>query len=102
MTQTENTQTQEQEILTNAPQTSRADLWEKILTVNALLQAQEPSNISVDSYNNFTGYKPQSVKNAMNEVFGADGWGYEEILTEERAIKTRDGETLLSIAKVEV
>lgn len=51
-------------------------LKEKIDAVNALLEKGEPDNIETYSYGpqTFTGYKIQSVNDAMCEVLGADGW----------------------------
>ncbi len=49
--------------------------------VNARLFAGEPGNISVDEHSGYTGYKPQAVVDAMNDVlFGA--WGFEEVSSE--------------------
>jgi len=49
--------------------------------VNALLLQGEPNNISVDEHSGYTGYKPQAVVDAMNEVlFGS--WGFEEVSSE--------------------
>ena len=49
--------------------------------VNALLFQGEPANISIDEHSGYTGYKPQAVVDAMNEVlFGA--WGFEEVSSE--------------------
>src|SRR5215469_12637397 len=51
---------------------------EYVVAVNALLLQGEPANISVDEHNGYTGYKPQAVVDAMNEVlFGS--WGFEEV-----------------------
>ncbi len=54
---------------------------EKIIAVNALLEAGEPGNISVDEYAGYVGYKPQAIIDAMNEVFWGQ-WGFEEVSNE--------------------
>lgn len=77
-----------------------ADFWAKVEAVNAILLEQEPENISVDSYGGYTGYKPQYIKNAMNRVFGLDGWGYDEISSEVLMDKT--GGPTLVVGEVEV
>jgi hypothetical protein len=59
-----------------------SDLASQVKEVNQLLEAGEPSNISFDTYSGFTGYKPQYIVDAMNEVFGIGGWGFEEISNE--------------------
>lgn len=49
--------------------------------VNKILKDGEPSNITADKSRGFemTGYSPQYVVDAMNKVFGLDGWGFEDI-----------------------
>lgn len=59
-----------------------ATVKEMIDTVNSLLQGGEPQNISVDSYSGYTGYKPQAIIDAMNEVFDIGSWGFEEMSNE--------------------
>jgi hypothetical protein len=54
---------------------------EKVAEVNKLLLAGEPGNISVDDHSDYTGYKPQSVVDAMNTVFWGQ-WGFEKISSE--------------------
>ncbi len=54
---------------------------ELVERVNKLLLAGEPGNISVDTYNDYIGYKPQAIVDAMNEVFWGK-WGFEEIGSE--------------------
>jgi hypothetical protein len=49
--------------------------------VNALLEAGEPGNVSTDEHAGYTGYKPQSVIDALNEVMWGE-WGFEEISNE--------------------
>lgn len=60
------------------------NLMEKVNQVNQLLLEGEPDNISVDDHGgtSYTGYKPQYVIDAMNEVFGLGGWGFEEVSSE--------------------
>ncbi len=55
---------------------------DQIRAVNRLLEVGEPTNISVDDYSHHTGYKPQYIVDAMNEVFGWGNWGFEEISNE--------------------
>lgn len=57
-------------------------LWEKVQKVNELLVKDEPKNVSHDSYSGFTGYEPQYIMDAMNEVFGLDGWGFKDVSNE--------------------
>ncbi|MHA1400174.1 MAG: Rad52/Rad22 family DNA repair protein [Candidatus Heimdallarchaeaceae archaeon] len=75
----------------------------KIKEVNKILKAGEPNNITVDTYSGYTGYKPQSVVDAMNEVFGIDGWGFLEIETHtvKGAITTKRGKNDLAVSKIE-
>jgi recombination DNA repair RAD52 pathway protein len=56
-------------------------ITEKVKKVNKILLKGEPHNITEDLYSGFkaTGYKPQYIVDAMNQVFGIDGWGFDEI-----------------------
>ena|ERR1017187_7682316 len=54
---------------------------EKVTAVNSILEAGEPGNISVDEHSGYTGYKPQSVVDACNEVLWGE-WGFDEISNE--------------------
>jgi hypothetical protein len=54
---------------------------DKVQAVNDLLRAGEPGNISVDEHSDYTGYAPQSVIDAMNEVFYGE-WGFDEYSNE--------------------
>src|SRR5947209_10576334 len=66
--------------------------------INKLLLAGEPGNISVDSYSDRTGYKPQAIWDAMNAVLGLGSWGFEEVSSE-----IVDGEKgQIAVAKVKV
>jgi hypothetical protein len=78
------------------PQQDRA-MNELVQRVNQLLEQGEPANISVDEHSGYTGYKPQSIVDAMNEVFGLGGWGFSEIGSE--IIGTEKG---IAIAQVSV
>lgn len=71
-----------------------ADIKTMIETVNSTLHANEPGNISVDTYSKKTGYKPQAIMDAMFEAFPVGDWGFEEISNE-----ISDG---LAIAQVRV
>jgi Rad52/22 family double-strand break repair protein len=54
---------------------------ELVRRVNELLQAGEPGNISVDTYSGYSGYEPQAIVDAMNEVLWGK-WGFAEISSE--------------------
>ncbi len=55
----------------------------KVEAVNRLLLEGEPGNISTDDHASYasTGYKPQYVIDAMNEVFFGE-WGFSEVGSE--------------------
>jgi hypothetical protein len=55
----------------------------KVEAVNKLLLEGEPGNISVDEHASYasTGYKPQFIIDAMNEIFWGE-WGFSEIGSE--------------------
>src|SRR5438067_2280806 len=53
----------------------------KVEAVNKILLAGEPGNISVDEHSGYTGYKPQAIIDAMNEVFWGE-WGFSEVSSE--------------------
>ena len=75
---------------------------EKIKAVNQILQDGEPGNISVDSYSDRTGYKPQYLIDAMNAVFKIGQWGFEEVSSEIVSHQTEKGNSSLAIAQVKV
>ena len=75
---------------------------EKIKAVNKILLDGEPTNISVDSYSGYSGYKPQFIVDAMNAVFGIGGWGFEEIAGEIVTNQTEKGTSSVAIAQVKV
>lgn len=56
-------------------------MYDLVKKVNDLLLAGEPGNISVDEHSGYTGYKPQAIIDAMNEVFWGK-WGFEEVSSE--------------------
>lgn len=62
--------------------TPATDTASKVQAVNALLEAGEPHNISVDTFSSSAGYRPQFIVDAMNEVFGWGGWGFVELSNE--------------------
>lgn len=74
---------------------------EKVEQVNKLLLQGEPDNISVDEHASYasTGYRPQSIIDAMNEVFW-NAWGFEEICNE--IILSKDGVPTLALCQVSV
>jgi Rad52/22 family double-strand break repair protein len=74
--------------------TQQPTVSSQVPAVNALLLKGEPTNISVDTYSHYTGYKPQYIIDAMNEVFQPGNWGFEELES------TLEGG--LAIAKVRV
>lgn len=53
----------------------------KVEAVNKLLLAGEPGNITTDEHAGYTGYKPQAIIDAMNEVFFGE-WGFSEVGSE--------------------
>ncbi len=53
----------------------------KVEAVNKLLLAGEPGNISTDEHLGYTGYRPQAIIDAMNEVFWGE-WGFSEVGSE--------------------
>lgn len=57
----------------------KQDAMQKVKQVNDMLLQGEPDNVSIDTYSGYSGYKPQYVLDAMNEVFGLGGWGFEEV-----------------------
>lgn len=56
------------------------ELLDKIKQVNKFLHENEPKSISYDSYEDRSGYSPQWVIDAMNNVLLGE-WGFEEIET---------------------
>lgn len=77
----------------------------KVEEVNAMLLAGEPANISIDTYSGYTGYSPQYIVDALNEVFGAEVWGFEEIENKlkDTGKKTKTGEPMIiSVSRVKV
>lgn len=74
---------------------------DKIKKVNDILLKGEPENISVDKYSGYTGYKPQNIIDAMNEVFELGEWGFTEI-NSEFLNKGEDGKPKLSVTSIEV
>lgn len=70
----------------------------KVKSVNEILLAGEPGNISVDEHSGYIGYKPQAVVDAMNAVFVYGEWWFEEIINE---IEVGD-KSSLAVAKVKV
>src|SRR5712692_341147 len=75
---------------------------EKVKAINQMLKEGEPGNISVDTYSNRTGYKPQYLIDAMNAVFGIGNWGFEEMFAEVLTNATEKGTSVLAVAKVKV
>ncbi len=75
---------------------------EKIKAVNQILKDGEPRNVSVDTYSNFTGYKPQFIVDAMNSVFKIGEWGFDEVSAEMVTNQTEKGTSTLAIAQVKV
>lgn len=72
-------------------------LMQKVERVNALLEAGEPGNISVDDFMGYTGYKPQSIIDAMNAVLWGQ-WGFEELSSE--IVNTDKGQLAVSNCRV--
>ena len=80
---------------------NKLTIEEKVKKVNEVLKKNEPDNISVDTYSKMTGYKPQYVVDAMNQVFGFDGWGFDEI-SNELVDKDENGKPKLALANIRV
>ncbi len=75
---------------------------EQVKAVNARLKGGEPGNISVDSFSDYTGYKPQYIVDAMNENFGIGLWGFEEISSEIISTPSEKGVSMLAVTQVKV
>lgn len=73
---------------------------QKIKAVNKILLDREPGNISVDSYSNRTGYKPQYIIDAMNAVFKIGGWNFQEVSSEILNFQTEKGTASLAVCQV--
>src|SRR5260221_661121 len=73
---------------------------EKIRAVNKILQDGEPANVSVDTYSNFTGYRPQYIVDAMNAAFGIGGWGFEEISSRLEGFNAEKQTPTLAVSQV--
>src|SRR5258708_18609686 len=76
------------------------DIASQVKEVNRLLLAGEPQNISTDEHSGYTGYKPQHIIDAMNDVFGVGVWGFEEVSSE--IVPTGDKGASLAVAQVKV
>ena len=76
------------------------DIASQVKEVNRLLEAGEPGNISTDEHSGYTGYKPQHIIDAMNDVFGVGVWGFEEVSSE--IVPTGDKGASLAVAQVKV
>jgi Rad52/22 family double-strand break repair protein len=79
-----------------------SDIASQVKAVNSRLKGGEPGNISVDSFSDYTGYKPQYIVDALNEAFGIGLWGFEEIESEIITTPTEKGVSMLAVAKVKV
>ena len=55
---------------------------EKIDAVNKILLDGENINVSHDKIGGYTGYKPQYIVKAMNQIFGYGEWGFKELKME--------------------
>jgi len=71
-------------------------LIDKINKVNEELKSNEPTNVSVDTFTKYTGYKPQYVVDAMNKHLGVGQWGFCEVQNQ-----LKEGEKTTVITKVE-
>lgn len=74
---------------------------QQVKEVNEVLMKGEPNNVTVDTFSNTTGYKPQYIIDAMNAVFGIGKWGFSEI-SNDFADKDETGKPKMAIAQVEV
>jgi Rad52/22 family double-strand break repair protein len=61
---------------------SSPTILESVQQVNEMLLRGEPHNISEDDATHYTGYKTQWIVDAMNAVFGFDGWGFSEVCSD--------------------
>lgn len=77
---------------------------EKINKVNKILEDGENENITENKFGGFTqtGYEPQFVVDAMNDVFGIDGWGFVEMEDREGTISSGKEEKLYFSSRVQV
>jgi hypothetical protein len=78
--------------------TQAINIREIVEQINALLKEGEPDNISVDSYKDKTGYAPQPIFDAINQVLGPEKWGFEEI----SLVKDNDEKPALAVSCVRV
>jgi hypothetical protein len=76
-------------------------LREKIEKINQILDGFGDEAIQEEKrpFGSLWGYKPQYLIDAVNEVFGVDGWGYKLI---EMKTTPADGGKITAIAQVEV
>ena len=82
---------------------SPKSIEDRVREVNVRLQKGEPTNITVDAFTGFTGYKCQYIKDAMNAVFGIGQWGSEELSSEVVSSRTEKGNDVhLVVSRVEV
>ena len=79
-----------------------SDIATKIRAVNACLKAGEPGNITVDTYSDYTGYKPQFIVDALNEHLGIGAWGFEELGAEIVSTPSEKGVSMLAVTQVKV
>jgi len=76
---------------------------EKVEQVNEILAKGEPVNVSKDTYTNYTGYKPQYIIDAMNDVFDIGGWGFAEMQTHTHSETVSEvRKPILALSRVEV
>lgn len=75
---------------------------DKVKAVNQILKDGEKINVSVDSYSQRSGYKPQFVIDAMNLVFGVGEWGFEELNNEIVTSHTEKGDSMIATSQVRV
>lgn len=74
---------------------------DKIKRVNEILKNGEPHNIEVDTSRGFTltGYKPQYIIDAMNQVFDIALWKFEKISS---SINKIDSDQRVAVAEYQV
>lgn len=75
---------------------------ESINKINKLLEAGEPNNISVDNNAGYSGYTPQAVMDALNEVLGMEMWGFDEISNKIEEVKSQNGMSSIALANVKI
>ena len=83
----------------NTTTAKKMSIKDKIKKVNEILLKGESNNISTDPFTKYTGYSPQYIIDAMNQVLFGE-WGFEEISN--KIIKDPQNQPTIAIASVKV